>query len=64
MGISLMRPTLTPEKERPKAYGFGMTLKLLFNKNKIGGNLGACCSLWVAMGVARPVAINLNNKEL
>lgn len=69
MGHSLKRPTLTPEKERPKAVvsgsqGFRMTFRLLINKNKIGGNLGDCCSLWVTMEVARSMAINLSNKEL
>lgn len=69
MGPSPRRPALTPEEERSKAVvsdsdGLGMTFKLLINKNKIGGDVGACCSLWVTMGVARSTAVHLNNKEL
>lgn len=66
--ILLMGPNRTLEKGSPRLSlsldGSGMTLKLLISKNEIGGNLGACYSLWVTMGVAKPIVVNLNSKKL
>lgn len=69
IGVLLMRPTRTGEKKKgPGLFlsldGIGETLKLLINTNNIGGHLGTCCSLRVAMGVARSIAVNLNSKKV
>lgn len=40
-----------------------MNLKWLIKKNKIGGNVGTCCSLGLTMGTARPIAVNSKRSD-
>ena len=40
-----------------------MTLKLLINRNKIGGDLGTRCSLWVTMAMTRSIAVKSKQSE-
>lgn len=38
-------------------------MTLLINRNKIGGDLGTCCSLWVTIAMMRSIVIKSKQSE-
>lgn len=59
MGTLLTKPTRPLEKERLQTASESCWawMTLLINRNKIGGDLGTCCSLWVTMAITRSVVV-------